>query len=111
VNEVGTEQGLVAGNDDGFMIRLTNLQSDGGQLHNNEIKKIHQSSGTCFTHARSNWIECSKTSIKSQMRIPLKNACETSRCLVVDRWSNNESNSVIVLIVAVISLVVDDHVV
>jgi hypothetical protein len=39
VNEVGTEQGLVAGNDDGFVIRLMNLQSDGGQLHNNEIKR------------------------------------------------------------------------
>jgi hypothetical protein len=45
------------------------------------------------------------------MRLPLKNGCETSRCLIGDRWSNDRSDSVIVFIVAVISLVVDDHVV
>jgi hypothetical protein len=45
------------------------------------------------------------------MRLPLKNACETSRCLIVDRWSNDGSDSVIVLIVAVVSLIVNDHVV
>jgi hypothetical protein len=45
------------------------------------------------------------------MCLPLKDACETSRCLVVDRWSNDESDSVIVLIVAVVSLIIDDHVV
>jgi hypothetical protein len=45
---------------------------------------------------------------RSQMYLSLKNACEISRCLVVNRWSNNESDSVIVLIVVTISLVVDD---
>jgi hypothetical protein len=45
------------------------------------------------------------------MRLPLKNACKTSRCLIVDRWSNDRSDSVIVLIVADVSLVVDDHIV
>jgi hypothetical protein len=40
----------------------------------------------------------------------LKDACETSRCLVVDRWSNDESDNVIVLIIAVVSLIVNDHV-
>jgi hypothetical protein len=41
----------------------------------------------------------------------LKDAFETSWCLVVDRWSNDESDSVTILIVSVVSLVVDDHVV
>jgi hypothetical protein len=45
------------------------------------------------------------------MRIPLKNNCETSRCLVVDNCSNDESASVIVVIVATVSLIIDDHVV
>jgi hypothetical protein len=45
------------------------------------------------------------------MCIPLKNGCETSRCLVGDRWSNNGSDRVIVVIVVTISLIVDDHVV
>jgi hypothetical protein len=45
------------------------------------------------------------------MRLPLKNGCETSQCLIGDRWSNDGSDSVIVLIVVTISLVVDDHVV
>jgi hypothetical protein len=44
---------------------------------------------------------------ENQMCLPLNNGCETGRCLVGDRWSNNGSDSVIVLIVAV----VDDHVV
>jgi hypothetical protein len=44
------------------------------------------------------------------MRLPLKNACETSRCLVVDSWSNG-IDSVIVAIVVMISLIIDDHVV
>jgi hypothetical protein len=48
---------------------------------------------------------------RSQMRLPLKNGCETSRCLVGDRWSNDGSDSVIVVIVVAISLIVDDHVV
>jgi hypothetical protein len=42
------------------------------------------------------------------MRLPLKNGCETSRCLVGDRWSNDGSDSVIVLIVVIIPLVIDD---
>jgi hypothetical protein len=45
------------------------------------------------------------------MRLPLKNVCETCRCLIVDRWSNDESDSVIVVIVAAVSLIVNDHVV
>jgi hypothetical protein len=48
---------------------------------------------------------------RSQMRLLLKNGCETSRCLVCDRWSNDGSDSVIVIIVTTISLVVDDHIV
>jgi hypothetical protein len=44
------------------------------------------------------------------MRLPLKNGCETSRYLVGDRWSNDGSDSVIVVIIAVVSLVVDDYV-
>jgi hypothetical protein len=43
------------------------------------------------------------------MCLPLKNGCETSRCLIVDSWSNDGSDSVIVVIVATIFLVVDDH--
>jgi hypothetical protein len=45
------------------------------------------------------------------MPLTLKNACETSRCLIGDRSSNDESDNTIVLIVAVVPLVVDDHVV
>jgi hypothetical protein len=45
------------------------------------------------------------------MHFSLKDACETSQCLVVDKWSNDESDNVIVLIVTVVSLIVDDHVV
>jgi hypothetical protein len=45
------------------------------------------------------------------MCLPLKNACETSWCLIVDRWSSNRSDSVIVIIVVVVSLIIDDHVV
>jgi hypothetical protein len=45
------------------------------------------------------------------MCLYLKNGCETSRCLVGDRWSNDGSNSVIIVIVAAVSLIVDDHVV
>jgi hypothetical protein len=47
----------------------------------------------------------------SQLHLPLKDACETSQCLLVDRWGNGESDSVIVLIVVVVLLVIDDHVV
>jgi hypothetical protein len=45
------------------------------------------------------------------MCLPLKNGCETNRCLVDDRWSNDGSDSVIVVIVGVISLIVDDYIV
>jgi hypothetical protein len=45
------------------------------------------------------------------MRLPLKNDCEISQCLIVDRWSSAKSDSVIVLIIIVISLIVDNHVV
>jgi hypothetical protein len=45
------------------------------------------------------------------MRFPLKNSCETSRWLICDRWSNDESDSVIVIIVVTVSLGIDDHVV
>jgi hypothetical protein len=46
-----------------------------------------------------------------QMHLTLKNDYETSRCLIGDKWSNNESDSVIVLIIAVVPLVIDDHVI
>jgi hypothetical protein len=52
-----------------------------------------------------------KQQSKSQMRLPLKNCCETSRCLVGDMWSNDKSDSVIILIVAAVPLTVNDHVV
>jgi hypothetical protein len=45
------------------------------------------------------------------MCLPLKNGCETSRCLVGDRCSNDEIDSVIVVIVIDVSLIVKDHVV
>jgi hypothetical protein len=45
------------------------------------------------------------------MCLPLKNAYETSRCLVVDMWSNDRNDSVIVAIVVVVSLVIDGHVI
>jgi hypothetical protein len=46
-----------------------------------------------------------------QFRFLLNDACRTSRCLIVNRWSNDESDSVIVLIEGAITLVIDDHVV
>jgi hypothetical protein len=45
------------------------------------------------------------------MCLSLKNACDTSQCLIVDRWSNDGIDSVIVLIVAAVSLIDNDHVV
>jgi hypothetical protein len=45
------------------------------------------------------------------MRFPLKNGYETSWYLVGDRWSNDGSDSVIVVIIAAISFFVDDRVV
>jgi hypothetical protein len=44
------------------------------------------------------------------MRLPFKNSYETSWCLLDDRWSNDESDNMIVLIIAVVSLFVDNHV-
>jgi hypothetical protein len=44
------------------------------------------------------------------MRPPLKNDCETSRCLIGDRLSNDGSDNVIVFIVVAVSLIVDDHI-
>jgi hypothetical protein len=52
-----------------------------------------------------------KHQFRSKMCPPLKNGCKTSQYLVGDRWSNNESDSVIVVIVATVSLAVDDHVI
>jgi hypothetical protein len=45
------------------------------------------------------------------MCLTLKNGCETSRYLIGDSWSNDGSDSVIVGIVDVVSLVIDDYVV
>jgi hypothetical protein len=56
-------------------------------------------------------LKVQKYQSRSQMCIPLKNGCETSQCLVGDRWSNDESDSVIVVIIAIVSLIVDDHIV
>jgi hypothetical protein len=56
-------------------------------------------------------LKVQKYQFRSQMCIPLKNGYETSRCLIGDRWSNDGSDSVIVVIVAAVSLVVNDHVV
>jgi hypothetical protein len=56
-------------------------------------------------------LEIQKLQSWSQMCLPLNNPCETSRWLVVDKWSNDENDNIIVLIVAVISLVIDDHIV
>jgi hypothetical protein len=45
------------------------------------------------------------------MRFSLKNDCKISRCLVGERWSNDKSDSVIVIIVATVSLAVDEHII
>jgi hypothetical protein len=45
------------------------------------------------------------------MRLTLKNDCETSRCLISDSWSNDGSDTMIVVIVVIVSLIVDNHVV
>jgi hypothetical protein len=44
-------------------------------------------------------LKVQKHQFRSQMCLTFKNGCETSWCLVGDRWSNDESDSVIVLIV------------
>jgi hypothetical protein len=56
-------------------------------------------------------LKVQKLQSRSQMCLPSKNGCEISWCLVVDSWSNNGSDSVIVVIVATVSLIVNDHVV
>jgi hypothetical protein len=56
-------------------------------------------------------LKVQKYQSRSQMCVPLKNGCETSRCLVCDRWSKDRSDSMIVVIVVVVSLIVDEHVV
>jgi hypothetical protein len=56
-------------------------------------------------------LKVQKHQSRSQMRLHLKNVCETSRCLVCDRWSNDRNDSVIVVIIAVVSLIIDDHIV
>jgi hypothetical protein len=45
------------------------------------------------------------------MCLHLKNICETDWYLVGDRWSNDRSDNMIVLIIDVVFLIVDDHVV
>jgi hypothetical protein len=56
-------------------------------------------------------LKVQKHQSRSQIHFHLKNVCETSQCLIVDRWSNGGSDSVIVVIVAAVSLIIDDHVV
>jgi hypothetical protein len=56
-------------------------------------------------------LKVQKHQSRSQMCLPLKNSCETSWCLICDRWSNDESDSVIVVIVAAVSLIIDDRIV
>jgi hypothetical protein len=56
-------------------------------------------------------LKVQKYQSRSQMHPPLKNVCEASRCLVGDRWSNDGSDSVIVVIIAAVSFIIDDHVV
>jgi hypothetical protein len=56
-------------------------------------------------------LKAQKHNSRSQMCIPLKNGCETTWCLVGDRWSNDGSDSVMVVITVAVSLIVDDHVV
>jgi hypothetical protein len=56
-------------------------------------------------------LKVQKHQFRSKMRLPLKNGCETSWCLIGDRCSNDRSDNVIVVIVAAVFLIVDDHVV
>jgi hypothetical protein len=55
-------------------------------------------------------LKLQKHQSRSQMRLLWKNGCETTQCLVGDRWNNDGSDSVIVIIVATVSFVVDNHV-
>jgi hypothetical protein len=56
-------------------------------------------------------LKVQKHQSRSQMCLSLKNTGDTRRCLIVNRWSSEESDSVIVVIVVVVSLIVDNHVV
>jgi hypothetical protein len=49
-------------------------------------------------------VKVQKHQSRSQMCFPLKNDYETSWCLIIERWSNDRSDNVIVVIVAVVSL-------
>jgi hypothetical protein len=64
----------------------------------------------CVTHMLDQvGLNVQKYQFKSKMCLPLKNGCETSRCLISDRWSNDESDSVVVVIVTDVSLIIDDN--
>jgi hypothetical protein len=56
-------------------------------------------------------LKVQKHQSRSQMHLLLKNDGETSRCRIGDTWSNDGSDSVIVVIIAAVSLIIDDHVV
>jgi hypothetical protein len=56
-------------------------------------------------------LKVQKHQFRSQMRLPSNNGCETSWWLIGNRWSNDGSDSVIVSIIAIVSLIVDDYVV
>jgi hypothetical protein len=45
------------------------------------------------------------------MYILLNNGCETNRCLIGVRWSNDGSDNAIVIIIVIVSLIDDDHIV
>jgi hypothetical protein len=52
-----------------------------------------------------------KYQFRSQMYLTFNNGCETSRCLIGDRWSNVINDSVIVVIVVTVPLIIDNYVV
>jgi hypothetical protein len=56
-------------------------------------------------------LKVQKHQSQTQMRLLLKNAYETSWYLVIDSWSNNGSDSVIVHIVVTVLLILDNYVV
>jgi hypothetical protein len=55
-------------------------------------------------------LKIQKHQSRSQMCLTLKNVCETQWCLIVDRWSNDESDNMIVIFVAADSLIVDHQI-
>jgi hypothetical protein len=55
-------------------------------------------------------LKVQKYQFRSQMHLSFKNVCETRQCLIDDKWSNDGSDNMIVLIVAVVSLIINDHV-